>query len=457
MAGIGFELRRILKKDRLTSLVQVYGYSAVLSSGPWVISIITILLVGFVNIQSVGTMRHVVQFQVVVTYAVALSSSLIITGFVQLPFTRYVADLIFADHEDKILSGYFGTIFVTWLCGIPFIIILAYFAFPNQSAIFKLNVVGIFLVLCGVWISNILAASLKFYKEVVLSYASSYALILLCSYFAEDNMELLLFIFLFGNSMLFIFLMSLIVKSYKSPQFMDFDFFTDKKFYYEIGFAGLFYNLGTWIDKFIFWYHPMTGYNVIGKVNASVVYDLPMFLAYLSIIPGMAVFFFRLEADFSDKYDKFYDSVRDGGTFSAIEHYRNQMVDTIRNAIRELFVIQGGLDVLLFLSAPYIFEKINIPKLYIGLFYVLAIGAMLQLCFMSILAILYYLDRKKEAMKLCIMFFVLNAILSYISIYLGPSMFGYGYAVSLLIMFLMSLVTMRRVMDLLDYETFMLQ
>ena len=34
MAGIGFELRKILKEDRLLSLTKVYGYSAILSSGP---------------------------------------------------------------------------------------------------------------------------------------------------------------------------------------------------------------------------------------------------------------------------------------------------------------------------------------------------------------------------------------------------------------------------------------
>ena len=44
MAGIGFELRKILKEDRLLSLAKVYGYSAILSSGPWVVSIIAILL-----------------------------------------------------------------------------------------------------------------------------------------------------------------------------------------------------------------------------------------------------------------------------------------------------------------------------------------------------------------------------------------------------------------------------
>ncbi|MEA2091257.1 MAG: exopolysaccharide Pel transporter PelG, partial [Campylobacterota bacterium] len=102
-------------------------------------------------------------------------------------------------------------------------------------------------------------------------------------------------------------------------------------------------------------------------------------------------------------------------------------------------------------------EILNIPQLYLGLLYILTIGAMLQIAFMSVLAILYYLDRKKVAMWLCISFFASNTILTFISIDMGPAMFGYGYTVSLLLVFLASLVVIRNEMDRLDYETFMLQ
>lgn len=39
MAGIGFELRKILKRDSLLSLMQAYSYAALISSGPWIMSI----------------------------------------------------------------------------------------------------------------------------------------------------------------------------------------------------------------------------------------------------------------------------------------------------------------------------------------------------------------------------------------------------------------------------------
>ena len=457
MAGIGFELRKILKEDRLLSLAKVYGYSAILSSGPWVISIIAILLVGFVSLASYGANSDVYRFQVVITYAIALASSLIITGLVQLPFTRYIADLIFNHREDEILPSFFGAIFLSWILGLPFIIPFYLWMFEGQSLVFIVGTVATFLVLCAVWIASILAASLKYYKGVVWSYFISYTLIVIASIFLGDSIEKLIYIFFIGNALLLVALMTLIIKSYNATIFLKIDFFLAKNFYWSLAFAGLFYNLGAWVDKFIFWYNPATGYAVLGRLHASIVYDMPIFLAYLSILPGMAIFFFRLEADFAEKYELYYDAVRNGGTLKMIRTYRDEMVNIIRHAMHEIIIIQGIVDIMLFLSAPQIFAALKIPQLYLGLFYVLTIGAMLQLAFMSVLAILYYLDRKMVAMWLSLAFFILNAVLTLLSIDMGPAMFGYGYAVSLLIVFAASILVLRNEMNRLNYETFMLQ
>ena len=457
MAGIGFELRKILKEDRLLSLAKVYGYSAILSSGPWVISIIAILLVGFINIANYGAQSEVYRFQVVITYAIALASSLILTGILQLPFTRYIADLIYNHREDEILPSYFGALFLSWIVGGAVVTPLYIWVFDGQSTLFIFGTIATFLSLCSVWISSILAASLKYYRGVVWAYFISYSLIIFISLFYGDSLEKLIYTFLIGNTLLFIILMTLIIKSYNSTIFMKLDFFLEKNFYWTLGIAGLTYNLGAWVDKFIFWYHPATGHAVIGKLNASIVYDMPIFLAYLSILPGMAIFFYRLESDFAEKYDLFYDAVRLGGTLEKIREYKDQMVDVVRHALREILMIQGIINIILFLTAPTFFTTLHISQLYLSLFYVLTIGAMLQMAFMAILAILYYLDRKKVAMWLSIAFFVLNTILTFISIDMGPSMYGYGYTISLLLVFTAGTIVIKNEMERLEYETFMLQ
>lgn len=50
MAGIGFELRKLMKRDSYLSILQAYTYAGIISSGPWVLSIIAVLIIGIISI-----------------------------------------------------------------------------------------------------------------------------------------------------------------------------------------------------------------------------------------------------------------------------------------------------------------------------------------------------------------------------------------------------------------------
>jgi len=369
VAGIGFELKKALNKDRLLSIAKVYGYSALLSSGPWVISIIAILFIGFIDVITFKLKGTTIQYQVVVTYAIALASSMVVTGFLQLAYTRYVADEIYAGRDYEVLPSYFGVLIVSWVLGFIFILPFSLFVFPEQSNFFIIGSVSTFLVLSGVWISNILAASLKYYKSVLVAFGLSYTIIVLLSVFYGDSLDGLVFIFFIGNAVLFIILITLIAKSYESSKLISFKFFNRKKFYWSLGFSGLFYNLGVWADKFVFWYHPLTGQKILGKLHASIVYDLPIFLSYLSILPGMAIFFYRLEADFSEKYELYFDAVTNGGRYEIIKRYRKEMALSVRLTIRDLIVVQSIINIILFLMADKIFKGIRYSSIYIWVFF----------------------------------------------------------------------------------------
>ena len=62
------------------------------------------------------------------------------------------------------------------------------------------------------------------------------------------------------------------------------------------------------------WANPVTSIQLIGPVRYSIVYDVPIFVAYLSVVPGMAVFFVRIEADFAQAYLEYFGAVREGET-----------------------------------------------------------------------------------------------------------------------------------------------
>jgi uncharacterized membrane protein len=133
------------------------------------------------------------------------------------------------------------------------------------------------------------------------------------------------------------------------------------------------------------------------------------------------------------------------------------MINAVTRSIQEILFVQGMFNILLFLSAEQLFEILVLPKLYLPLFYVDVIGVQLQLGFMSILAYLYYLDKQKEALLYTLAFVLLNALLTWISIQMGPYFYGYGYSITLLILFVASIRTLNTILQELDYATFMLQ
>ncbi|SFV56710.1 Extracellular Matrix protein PelG [hydrothermal vent metagenome] len=466
MAGIGFELKQILKEKSLTSVLKTFGYSAILSSGPWVISMIIILGIGLSNIYLFNTTdSQDTMLKASVTYVSALALSSVFTGFFQLPFTRFIADRMYEKRYYLVLPNFIGILILVIFIAFILALILALFIFNTQSNLFILLYITLFVVLSCVWMANILAASLKLYKQVILFYFLGYVAIYVCSIFLRDYAIIgLLISFIIGNSLLFILLFLGIIYYYPSSHknnknFIRFDMFKQNfgKFYWKLAWSGMLYNIAIWIDKVIFWFTPIVGYVVIDNLHASMVYDFPIFLAYLSIIPGMAIFFFRLEVDFAQSYSDFYRAITSHGTLKQIKRHKQSMIDTVKRSIQEILFVQGMFNIFLFLSAEKLFDLLMLPKLYLPLFYVDVIGVQLQLGFMSILAYLYYLDRQKEALLYTLAFVLLNALLTWISIQLGPYFYGYGYSVALLILFVLSISTLNRILQELDYETFMLQ
>jgi len=93
---------------------------------------------------------------------------------------------------------------------------------------------------------------------------------------------------------------------------------------------------------------------------------------------------------------------------------------------------------------------------YLPLFYIDLIGVSIQVVFMAILNVFFYLDKRAIVLELCLLFVALNAILTLLSLHLGPSFFGYGFTLSLLVCVLLGLARLSTALDDLEYETFML-
>ncbi|MFT4242912.1 MAG: exopolysaccharide Pel transporter PelG [Acidovorax sp.] len=457
MAGIGFELRRMLRRNTLVSLVQAYTYASVIGSGPWVFSIVGILLIGIFSASVVIPSVLVTQFQTSVTYLVA--SSLILTGLVQLAFTRYVSDRLFEKRRDRILPNLHGLLLVVMLTASALGTLALFVVLPGEGLLYRMLMLAGFVVMCGVWVLTILLSGMKRYKVIVALFAGAYALIVAAALLLRPwGLEGLLAGFTIGNFVLLAGMWVLIVREFNPEgRLIAFDFLRRDLLYPSLMVVGLLYNLGIWADKFMFWYFPPTSDGIIGHLRASIIYDLPVFLAYLSIIPGMAVFLVRIETDFVEFYDKFYDAVRSGGSLEYIESMRDEMVYSIQQGLSEIAKIQTLAVLITLVAGPSILSLLGISRLYQPLLNVQVVGAGLQVGLMAVLNVFFYLDQRRIVLLLCLQFVLLNVALTGLTLWAGAALYGYGFAVATLLTLCTGLLLLSRQLNRLEYETFMLQ
>ncbi|MDP3848677.1 MAG: exopolysaccharide Pel transporter PelG [Pseudomonas sp.] len=452
MAGIGFELRRILVKDTYSATLRAYIYAGLISSGPWVLSILSVMLIGIISL-GVSELK-VRQFLISVTYLMA--SSLILTGGLQLYFTRFISDRLYEQKAKVILPNLIGILtLVTLSAGV--LGGLFVFSMFTESLLFCVLLVANFVTLCNLWMVIIFLSGMKAYNRILITMLIGYSVMvgsaLLLRQF--DLPGLLLALLIGHASLLFMFLFE-ILREYPTERFVSFDFLERKKIFISLLFTGLAYNLGVWADKFIFWFNPSTSDAVIGPLRMSLIYDLPIFLAYLAVIPGMAVFLVRIETDFAEAYERLYAAIRGGETLEHIYYLKDQMLLAIRQGIFEIFKVQGITVVLLFLWAPNLLSWLGISQHYLPLFYVDLVGVSIQVLLMALLNVFFYLDKRRIVLELTLLFLLLNVMLTIVSLYLGPGFYGYGFSLSLLVTVLVGLAQLSRSLQTLEYETFML-
>lgn len=457
MAGIGFELRKLLDRGTFWSGARAYAYAGLIGSGPWVLSILGMLLVGILCASIVVPPSLVTQFQTTVTYLVA--GSLIASGGLQLVLTRYCADRLFERRPQRVLPALHGTLALllplATLAGVGVALWL-----PEVSGLYLVLALACWVALCAVWMLAVLLSGLKRYRALVALFAAGYGSTVLLAYpfsLLGWGLEGLLAAFLIGQLILLGGLWQVIVRGYPSAHWVGLDWLRQPRFYPSLWLAGTAFNLAVWADKFIFWLAPGTSVEVISVLRSSPVYDVPVFLAYLAIVPGMAIFLVRIETDFVEYYDKYYDAVRGGGSLTHIQTLRDEMILTVRTGLAEIGKWQAIATLLALLAGPASFELLGLDAALLPLFYVQVIGTGLQVMILALINVLYYFDRRHDVALLTVVFFVANVVLTLLSLALGPSFYGYGFAAAALLTVALGLVRLDRCLGRIVFDTFMKQ
>ena len=453
MAGIGFELRKYLNDDTFTGTLKAYGFAGLISAGPWVLSILGVMLIGIVALIRDASGTSIEQFTTSITWVMA--SSLVLTGLLQLVFTRFIADRLFEQKIDVINANLLGAITLTTLVSGAIGVALALTLFEESFA-YEMLMLANFVTLSNIWIVVIFIAGLKQFKLILYAFAVGYGSTLLLSVLLLPyGLTGLLTGLLMGHGILLFMMFGFVLPEHPFRGQLRFDFLKPKLVFPSLIAIGLLYNSGMWIDKLLFWLSPGTSESVIGPLRASYIYDLPIFLAYLSIIPGMAVFLLRIETDFAESYDRFFSAVRGNASLHEIEQLGNGMVTAVREGLHQIVRVQGATILLLYVLGPTIIQWLGISQEYVHLYYINLVGVGAQVLLLAILNVLFYLDKLRYALILTSVLFSSNALFTLITLRLDPEYYGYGFGLSMTLSAFTGVILLARELENIEFRTFM--
>ncbi|MDF1791055.1 MAG: exopolysaccharide Pel transporter PelG [Thalassobaculaceae bacterium] len=452
MAGIGFTLRRLTQRDDLIGAVIGYGHSVFISAGPWLLTVLALIAI---NVILTGAMPRasLELFRSIIVYN--FSVSLVITGPVILIATRYLADRVFEKKVDTapalmVVATILGTVpglalaiwFYFFICTIP--IPLALLALANYA------------VISAIWVNGLFLSALKAYVRVTLSFGAGMAGSVALTYFigARYGADGAMAAFTGGLAITQLVLMATVLAEYRYPMRRPFDLLRYFRNYWDLALGGLIYNLGIWIDKWVIWATVPDTSVVGGALVTMPLYDGAMFLAYLTIVPALAIFTVSIETRFFEDYQRFYRQIGDHATLATIRENQDAVVHSATDGLRSVMVIQIVISVLVIFFAPAILEITGGASRQIGVFRFGVLGALFHVLMLFCGILLIYFDARRPALLLNIIFLATNAGFTWATIGLGFAYLGYGYFAATLVSFAVGVVLLFNVLRQLPYFSF---
>lgn len=451
MAGIGFVLRKLLEKDNLSGIVQAYLHATLASSGPWLFTVLAL------NAFFLMTGRNV-EYQILENFRVIILYNFAFSLVISAPFTiistRFLADLIYREDVEDAPAMMLGMLLLLSCISLP-IVVTYYLFFTSMSLIVVLLSSANFILIVCIWQVCIFISAIKQYTGVTFSFVIGLVIAIFGAVqFANFSSEAgMLLGFNLGFSFILASLVALIFAEY--PQKCTFLFRVVPYFqkYWLLVLGSLAYSVGIWIDKWIMWFAP----EAETLSNFMVMYphyDSAMFIAYLTVVPAMAMFLITQETSFFEHYVKFYRDIQEHANLKKIEDNHQTMMIQLANHGAALLLLQGSICVLTVFVAPRILDFLGMNFVQLGIFRFGVMGAAFQILTLFINVLLSYFDYRKGVCAIQIFFLCSNVILTLITREMGFAYYGYGYFLSNVLTFLLASWLVGRYIQKLPYYAF---
>ncbi len=414
MAGVGFELRKLFREQGLISSVKAYAFSSVTTIGPMVLCMVMIVLMQWMMVHAGSAFSERELFLSTVVYAFIFS--VLITGGLSMLLTRFIADMMYLRKLEHLLSSYYGAAAVCLPVGL-----LVAWGFLHDLPVgfgYKLAAYMLFAELIVIWIQTVHLSALKDYRRIVRNFAIGIGLSVLLAwallFHSPYNGAEAVLIALDAGFFAVVMLCSIHFEQRfpKKSSRVYFAFLSYFGKFPSLFFIGTFFYSGVYVHNFVYW-SGVHGARVAEKYAISPFYDLPVFYAYLTVVPTLVTFVVSVETAFYEKFRDYYNLILNGGTYADIERAKKEMQRTLMQEVSFIMEVQLLFTVVCIAIGMKLLPAIGFTMAQLDTFSILALGYYLFIISFIVMLILLYFDDRKGVTAISGLFVLLNIGLSY--------------------------------------------
>jgi polysaccharide biosynthesis protein PelG len=453
MAGIGFQLKKLFREEGIIVNAKAYGYSSIVTIGPMALCILLILFSQFLLIGSDTSMVERDRFMAATQYSFIFSQ--IVTGGFNMVISRYVADMTFIKREDKVLASMYGLISICLLIG-GILALLLYYQSPLPIS-FKLSSYLFFCELIIIWVQCMYVSALKDYMRIVKSFLIGVGVAVLLLWITVkllnlNNATALIICLDIGFLVIILMFLNNIKRFFRINNYSYFDFIVYIERYPLLLLIGIFYMFGLYGHNLVIWFLSDLQVVIDETFRIAPFYDVPVFYAYLTILPAMVIFMVSVETSFYDSYKRYYVRILEGYSLQDILIAKRNMFNIIKVELKFLTEVQLFITICAIAIGVQLLPKIGMTSEQIHIFSILVLGNLFFSIMFTSMLILLYFDAQKAAFLTTFVFSVSTLLITLLVIH--TENYGFSFFLSAFIGLLVVLYYLREYINNIDYYTF---
>ncbi len=429
MAGIGFELKKIFKKQSISRMFAGAFYSTTVVLGPTLI-IIGLLIALYIGLNFFGinySERALLSSAILYIFVF----SVLITAPFNAVFSRYIADKIYSNEPGDILPSYYLCLslcsVVSALLGIPFSLHL--WLVGGVEFLFVLLCYCAFVTMVIILISMIYLHVTKEYRTITLFFILGAVIGIVMGFVLRYLLHVAVLYAILASVAAGLLLIAALQFSYIRRFFRQNSYVYRPCWQYlwqfrRLFLCNLFYSLGLYVHNFVFWAQP--GRMVIANSFVSnPTYDMATFLAVFTNLSMTVLFTVMVETKFHQNYQNFNEAVY-GSTLAEIRISKDTMFRTLEDQQIHLMGVQAIITIVIYILARVFLPLIGISSNILTIYALLCVAYYVMMVMYNNIVVLFYFNDNWGAMLAALLFFAVTFLGTLVSCRLPIELYGLG-------------------------------